>query len=157
MLGSEVGEEEADGDRQLLAVRLARGDEGDQVVERRLRERHEHRSIVPDPLGDAVAIAPADERRRLAPVQVVELFLVETADEGDVLKPGGGDEEHPRAAPLQQRVGGDGGADDHTLHLSVGGIDLGEDRAERPRRVVGGRRLLAIDERGVVIDRRQDR
>jgi hypothetical protein len=91
VFGSKVREEEADRDRYLLVVRLARGDKGDQIVERGLRERRKNGSVVPHPLGDTVAIAPIDERCRLAPVQIVEFFLVETANEGDVFKPGCGD------------------------------------------------------------------
>ena len=67
------------------------------AVERPLSERSTTRAVMVEPAADPEAVAPADERLRLLPVQVVEPLLVEPADERHVLEAGVGDEDDGRA------------------------------------------------------------
>ena len=99
-----------------------------------------------DALRDAVAVAAGDQGSRFLPVQVVELFLVQAADEGHVLEAGGGDVEHAGATSLQDGVGGDGRADDDALHRLLAGAHLLQYRGQGLGGSVGCRRLLAVDE-----------
>ena len=89
--------------------------------------------------ADAEAVAPAHQRPRLLPMQIVDALLVRPGDEGHVLEVAIGDVDDGGAAALQHRVGRDGGADDQALDP----LD-----ALEPRQTGGDRRGRVARRRG---------
>jgi hypothetical protein len=70
------------------------------------------------------------------------VFAIHALDVRDILEPGGGDVDDRRTVPLQERVGGDGGADADPFKRTVPGsapVDGVHDRVDRAGR--RGRRL----------------
>ncbi len=141
VLGAQIGEEQADGDRQrFTGVSIA---EPDQRLAQRGEavgvERFGDLAAMVDAAGDADAVPPAHERARLDPVQVVEPLLVEPSDERNVGEALIGHVGDRRPLALDDRVDGDGGADDRALHVARE-VQSGEAAGDRPRRIARDRR-----------------
>src|SRR4029079_792854 len=84
VLRVQIREEQADSDGCTVALEVDR-------VERRLEgvhvERYQDAALLVEPLADAEAVTPSNERCRLAPVEVVVVLPVDPLDVGDVLEP----------------------------------------------------------------------
>jgi len=153
-----------------LVVRMA---EGKQAGDRdRLRLQGHHRgddaphlglgqldqnAVGTHALSDADHTVARQERRRVIPRQVVEVGAILAAQPQQVLESGGGDERDPRAAPLEQRIGRDGGAVDEnclggTHPPSLFPIPPVVDRTKQPDRwIFRRRRDLANLDAAVVV------
>jgi len=132
---------------QAHRERLGAGGEGG--VQRALHaggiERHQHRAVGAEPLGDLEAVLALDDG--LGPderghEQRGDVALG-PADLDQVPEARGGQHGHPRAAPLEDRVGADGGAVDEPPHLPARDaerLEPGQDGrglVPRPRRHLG--------------------
>ncbi len=138
VLGVQVREEQADGDGGVAVETGA--------LERRAErvdiERRQDAALFVEPLDDAEAVPPADERRGLAPVEVVVVLAVDPLDVGDVLEAFRRQVEDPRAAPREDGVDADRRA--HDDRLDRAGVDpgLGERGRDRADGIVRVRRHL---------------
>ena len=134
---------------------------GDETPDRLARvvdvERHEHVAAMVDALGHFPAPAPAHQRRRLLPGDVIEPIRAHAADLEHITKSTCGDESRPGALALEDGVGGDRGAVHDLVHVARRHArfadDLLQPHADRPAVVVGARKDLAR-EHGAV--RRQE-
>ena len=104
--GIDVGVDEAHRDRVHLLGRDARSDP------RKFRsiERLDDLAASGGPLAHLEPQPPLDERIRLAETQVVQARRAEASDLQHVAESARGHERHAHAAPLDDRVGGDGRA-----------------------------------------------
>ncbi len=153
VLRVEVGEEQADGERDPIAVELERPEriaQGD-LVERDLRP-----SLFVQTLDHAEAVRSLDQRDGLSPREVVVVLAVDPLDEGDVLEPTGREVDDPRTGSRQDGVDADRRPDDDERDLA--GIDPRglERRADRRDRIVpAGRDLGDGQAPGLLVDRDQ--
>ena len=106
VLGAQVGEEQADGDRlRAQRPRLPDGARDLGVVE----GRHD-RAVRADALAHGDDVAAGDDVGAAARFEVVERGALLPPDDEQVAEALGGDEDGARAAPFEQGVGGDGAA-----------------------------------------------
>src|SRR5439155_7719375 len=126
----------------------ARGELVAERVEGRLVELLEDPPPVIKPTGDAETIGAENERLRLLPMKVVEAFLVEPADERDVLESPIRHEQDAGPIALNDRIRGDRRPDDQ---LPDALPELTEPRDDRARRVVGRRRHLRRPDRPALL------
>src|SRR5690606_26267209 len=70
-----------------------------------------------DALVDLAAEAPRNQRFRSFRRQIIKAWPILAADMQNVAKSFGGDKGGRRASPLEQRIGGDGGAVDDLSHI----------------------------------------
>ena len=107
-----VPEEEADGDRNVDRRCVEEwGEAPAHSLELGVGQRRHHRPVRADPLADADAIGPGDERLGLGPVEVVRVLLVDAPDRRHVLEARRREQQHARPAPLEQRIRADGRAE----------------------------------------------
>ena len=87
VLGVRVPEKEADGDRDVDRRCVEQwGEAPAHSLELGVGQRRHHRPVRADPLADADAIGPGDERLGLGPVEVVRVLLVDAPDRRHVLE-----------------------------------------------------------------------
>ena len=114
-----IGMDEADGDALVAA--------GAELLDQR-RDlgrvgRDQHLALGVDALVEREPVGAFDQRRRQGDVEIILLEAVFGPHLDDIAKPLRGDQRGPRAAPLDQRVGGERGAVDH--QVDVGQRDAG--------------------------------
>ena len=128
----QVREEQTDGD----GLGLDLGDPVAQLVNGFGFKPDQHLAAGVHPLPHPQAVAAAlKQGPGLVPGQVVEVLAVDPLDVGDVLVPGRTHEGHPGPGPLDQGVGGHGGAVDQEVDLFGRGVRLSDRGDER----LGGR------------------
>ena len=154
VLGVQVREEQADGNGDAVAVAV-QFDLIERLVERLNVDRHEHVAGLVHPLRDPEAVAPADEGRRLAPVEVVVVLAVDALDVRDVLEALGRQVEHPGAAAGEDGVDADRRSDDHRFDLARIDRCLPQHRGDGRDGVAGIGRHLREERAAVVVDRDQ--
>ena len=106
VLGTQVGEEQADGDRLCVEAAGVVHDASDLGVV----ERDDDLPACPDPLPHGDDVAPGDDVGCAARLEVVEGWALLPPDREQVVEPLGGDEDGARPAAFEQGVRGDGAA-----------------------------------------------
>ena len=133
MVWRHEGEEEVDGDRLDTAMGLDLARDGAHPVG---IQRTVDLAPGQDPLIHLVAVAPLHQRLGLDPGDVVVALALAPLDEGHVAKPGRGQVGDRGALALEDRVGGDGGAEADVAdgaHIA-GAIEPVDDAVDRVSR-----------------------
>src|SRR5438067_8063882 len=100
------------------------------MLEHLLIERHEHRAVRLQALGDREAQLARHERRRQLAIQIVVLVALLEAHLEHVAKAGRGDEGGARALALDQRIGREGRAVEQHLDLARRNARFSEQRGD---------------------------
>ena len=152
MLRVRVPEQEADGDRDVDRRCVEQwGEALAHSLELGVGQRRHDRPVRADPLADADAIGPGDERLGLGPVEVVRVLLVDAPDRRHVLEARRREQQHARPAPLEQRIRADGRAEGDRgdgRRLDPRLLEAVEDRLRRGSR---GRGPLADHDRARLV------
>ena len=136
MVGGEEGEDERDGDRIVPAIGNDSGDP------RRLRVTQfaHHAAVGAHTLVDLDAGPARHQGRALLDIEVEQVMAPQALDLDHVARPERGDEGGVGALQFQDRVGGDGGAEDEAPDILgldtvavAQALEPGDDRARRVR------------------------